>query len=77
MTSAQIILLIFGGILTVLGTLLLVIFKDMKDDVKAMSKSMVQMNLKLEKVITDQSWHKEEISEVKHRVTKLEEVNGE
>ena len=30
-----------------------------------MSDSMVDMNVKLEKVITDQSWHNREIEEIK------------
>lgn len=69
----EIIVGIFGFVLTVLGTLLISYFKDMKNDIKAMSVSMGQMNVKLEKVITDQSWHNREIAEIKDRITKLED----
>lgn len=66
----------FELVLTGLATVLVIYFKDMRNDVKNMSSSMVDMNLKLEKVITDQSWHKEEISEIKDRIKKLEDANG-
>lgn len=68
----EIIISIFGFILTILGTVLILYFKDMKTDVKTMSESMVKMNVKLEKVITDQSWHKREINEIKSRISGLE-----
>jgi predicted nucleic acid-binding Zn-ribbon protein len=70
--TTEILLLIFGSVLSALGTLLLAYFKGIKTDISTMSASMVQMNLKLEKVITDQSWHKEEITELKERITSLE-----
>lgn len=61
----EIIVAVFGFVLTILGTILIMSFKDMKTDVKVMSGSMINLNLKLEKVITDQSWHKEETNEIK------------
>jgi predicted nucleic acid-binding Zn-ribbon protein len=63
----------FELVITGLATVLVMYFKDMKNDVKNMSRSMIDMNVKLEKVITDQSWHKEEIKEIKQRISALEE----
>ena len=63
----------FGLVLTALGTILLVYFKDMRRDIGTISASMVGMNIKLEKVITDQTWHKEEIGDVK---TDIKDIYG-
>lgn len=71
-----VILAIVGTVLSVVSTLLLSYFKDMKNNIKNMSDSMVQMNVKLEKVITDQSWHKEEMGEIKSRLSYLESHNA-
>lgn len=68
----EIIISVFGFILTILGTLLLTYFKEMKQDVGTMSQSMGEMNLKLTKVITDQTWHNKQIEEVKERLHDLE-----
>lgn len=70
--QVEIITGLFGFILTVLGTLLVSYFKDMKNDVKNMSESVFQLNIKLEKVISDQSYHKEEIQDIKKRLKDLE-----
>lgn len=70
--QVEIITGLFGFILTVLGTLLVSYFKDMKNDVKNMSESVFQLNIKLEKVISDQSYHKEEIQDIKQRLKDLE-----
>ncbi len=66
----------FELVITGLATMLVIYFKDMKSDVKNMSSSMTDMNIKLEKVITDQSWHKEEMSEIKDRIKHLEDKDG-
>lgn len=42
----------FEIVLTALGAILVMYFKDMKDDVKKMSSSMTDMNIKLSTVIT-------------------------
>lgn len=68
---------VFGFILTILGTLLLSYFKEMKSDVKNMSQSIFQLNMKLERVISDQSWHKDEIVEMKERIHAIEKRNCE
>lgn len=64
----EIIISIFGIILTVLGTLLITYFRDMRKDVNKMSGSMVDMNTKLEVVINDVTWHKEEMKDIKEEV---------
>lgn len=71
--TLEIIISIFGFILTILGTLLITYFRDMKSDVKSMSESIVQLNIKLERVILDQSWHKEEMQELKDKLKILEQ----
>lgn len=63
---------VFGFILTMLGTLLLSYFKSMREDINKMSESICDMNTKLATVINDQTWHKEELQELKDRVHKLE-----
>lgn len=68
----EIILTTFGFVLTILGTLLLNYFREMKTDVKNMSYSIIELNIKLEKVMTDQTWHKEEMSLLKERIDTLQ-----
>lgn len=70
--NIELLIALFGFILTMLGTLLVSYFKDMKTDVKSMSDSIMQLNIKLEKVISDQTYHKEEITEIKNRLKDLE-----
>lgn len=65
-------LAVFGFVLTILGTILISCFNSMRKDLKQISDSVVEMNIKLEKVITDQSWHKDEMNEMKERIVKLE-----
>lgn len=66
-------LAIFGFVLTILGTILITCFNSMRKDLKQISDSVVEMNIKLEKVITDQSWHKDEMNEIKERIIILEQ----
>lgn len=67
---------IFGAIgvmvLSSFGTVLLLNFKELKDSFKQMAESVIQLNIKLERVIVDQVWHKEEIKEIKERLESLE-----
>lgn len=67
----------FELVLTGLATVLVIYFKDMKSDVKNMSQSIFQLNMKLERVISDQSWHKDEIVEMKERIHAIEKRNYE
>jgi len=68
----QIAIPLFGLVLTALGTLLLSYFREMKNDVKNMTGSLIELNIKLERVILDQTWHKEEISVIKERLDALQ-----
>jgi predicted nucleic acid-binding Zn-ribbon protein len=63
---------IFEIVLTGLATILVFYFKNMNTNVENMSRSMIDMNIKLEKVVTDQSWHHREIKEIKDRISDLE-----
>ena len=61
----------FGFVLTSLATVIIMYFKDIKTNLQTMSKSMVEMNIELKSVITDQSWHKEEIKEIKDDIKNI------
>ena len=70
---------LFEIVVTVLGTLLLSYFKEMKNDVKNMSSSMIEMNTKLTTVITkhDNTAEKAtknegEIDRIRERLHKVE-----
>ena len=49
----EIIVGVFGFILTILGTVLIFYLKDIKETSKNTSKAIVAINLKMERVITD------------------------
>ena len=66
---------IFGFVLTILGTIIIMNFKKLTVSTEKISDNMVKMNIRLERAITDQSWHKEEMSEVKVRLGSLERMN--
>ena len=71
----EIILSILGFIFTVFGTCLIGQFRGIKIDLAKMSSSVVEMNLKLERVITDQTWHRQEIKEINEKIKNLERRN--
>ncbi len=69
----------FEIVLTALGAILVMYFKDMKDDVKKMSSSMTDMNIKLSTVITKHDHteklaekNSEELDKVRERLHSLE-----
>lgn len=68
----EIIIASFGFSLTIIGTLLLSSFKNLSKNSNKMSTTMSEMNIKLEKVITDQTWHHREMKEAKERISSLE-----
>lgn len=72
MTALEILIGLSLMILSGFGTVILLNFKDLKVSVKEMAHSVVQLNIKLERVITDQAWHKEDIKEIKERLDALE-----
>jgi hypothetical protein len=70
---------VFEIAITVLGTVLVMYFKDMKNDVKNMSSSMIEMNTKLTTVITKHDnteyvakKNSEELDKVRERLHSLE-----
>lgn len=65
--------LIFSCILSVLGTMIVLLFRGMRDDVKNMANSITSLNEKVGIILNDQKWHKEEIKELKDRLDKLDE----
>jgi hypothetical protein len=68
----EILIGIFGLILTALGTILIMQFKEMKGSVKTMSENIADLNVKIAGIIKDQGWHKNEINEIKERLNSLE-----
>lgn len=69
----------FEIVLTALGAILVMYFKDMKDDVKKMSGSMTDMNIKLSTVITKHDnteyvakKNSDELDKVRERLNTLE-----
>lgn len=72
MTTLEVLIGLSLMVLSAFGSVILLNFKDLKSSVKEMSASVVQLNIKLEKVITDQVWHKEEITEIKERMDAIE-----
>ena len=69
----------FEIVLTALGAILVMYFKDMKDDVKKMSSSMTDMNIKLSTVITKHDnteyvakKNSDELDKVRERLHSLE-----
>jgi len=69
----------FEIVLTALGAILVMYFKDMKDDVKKMSSSMTDMNIKLSTVITKHDnteyvakKNSDELDKVRERLNTLE-----
>ena len=72
MTTLEVLIGLSLMVLSGFGSVILLNFKDLKSSVKEMSASVVQLNIKLERVITDQVWHKEEIAEIKERMDAIE-----
>lgn len=72
MSVLEILLAFFIMVVSGFGTLILFNFKEFKIALKEMASSVVQLNIKLERVITDQAWHKEDIKEIKERLDALE-----
>ena len=72
MTALEILIGLSLMVLSAFGTVILLNFKDLKTSVKEMAQSVVQLNIKLEKVITDQVWHREEIKKLEERIDSLE-----
>lgn len=61
----QILIGALGVVLSAMGTMILIYFKKISSGIDSMSLNMIEMNVKLERVITDQDWHRLEIKEIK------------
>lgn len=79
----EITLIALGFILSILGTLVVVVFKqmkheisinmrDMQSEIKELGKSIRSVNNELIKVVENVNWHKEELNNVDNRLQKLE-----
>lgn len=79
----EITLIALGFILSILGTLVVVVFKqmkheisinmrDMQSEIKELGNSIRSVNNELIKVVENVNWHKEELNNVDNRLQKLE-----
>jgi predicted nucleic acid-binding Zn-ribbon protein len=57
---------------SVLGGLILKTFNGVRNDLKDLNKSVQELNIEVAKVLSDQSWHREQIKEIKDRLSDLE-----
>ena len=64
---------IFGMILTSLGTVLIMQFKKMDQSVEKMANSVQNLNEKIATIVANQDWHYREINEIKERMNVLEQ----
>tara|TARA_R110000851_G_scaffold282271_1_gene435770 strand:+ start:79 stop:399 length:321 start_codon:yes stop_codon:yes gene_type:complete len=64
---------IAGGAITILLTLLVAQFKglrvDFRADLKDIGDSVKELNVQIAQIVTDQTWHKEELKELKEGMT--------
>jgi hypothetical protein len=63
---------LFPIIASFLGSILVMQFKGIRQDLKELNKSVKMLNIEVAEVIKDQSWHKEEIADIKIRLIQLE-----
>lgn len=64
---------IFGVILTSLGTVLIMQFKKIDQSVEKMANSVQNLNEKIATIVANQDWHYREINEIKERMNVLEQ----
>lgn len=68
----NILITLIGLLLSGIGSILVFQFSGMREDFKRLSKSVEALNVKIAEIIKDQSWHKEEIKELKERIDSLQ-----
>ncbi len=61
----QILIFVVGVFLSAIGTILTILFSGMRKDLTEIGASVKSLNVKIAEVINDQSWHKEEMQEIK------------
>lgn len=59
-------------ILSGFGTVIMLNFKEIKDNFRTMAESVVQLNIKLERVITEQIFHRKDMDRLEERIELLE-----
>lgn len=63
---------IVGLSLTSIGSILVIQFKELKGYIKEMDTSIRQLNINMARIMSEQVWHKEELTEIKSRLIYLE-----
>jgi len=74
--EVEILLILLGGFLSVIGTLLLMEFKRMRGDIHGMRESVDNLNIKIAEIILDQSWHKKELDVLKMDIAYLKKESA-
>ena len=67
----QLLVIVIGCLLSVIGTILVFQFKGMRQDLHDITKSVQMLNEKLASVLTDQEWQKQRLSILEKRIEKL------
>lgn len=63
---------LFPLVASFLGSVLVMQFKGIRQDLKELNNSVKTLNIEVAQVIKDQTWHKEEIVDIKVRLIELE-----
>jgi uncharacterized protein (UPF0335 family) len=66
---------LFPIVASVLGTIITMQFKSIVNKLEQLNESVKQLNTEVATVIKDQQWHKEELNEIKTRLSYLESRN--
>lgn len=69
---SQVIMAVTGGALSVIGVLLLIIFNDLKEEVKGLRSTAEALNLKIAVVVEKIESHEKEILKTNERIDRLE-----
>ena len=70
--DTSVILFLFGTLITFIVGLIAAQFSGIRDDLKELNNSVKNLNIDVAQVIRDQNWHKEEIVEIKNRISQIE-----
>lgn len=66
---------LFPLVASILGTVITMQFRSIINRLDQLNDSVKQLNIEVATVIKDQKWHKEEIDEIKSRLSYLESRN--
>ena len=70
--ETSVVLFVFGTLITFIVGLISAQFSGVRSDLKELNISVKKLNIDVARVISYQSWHKEEIMEIKTRVALIE-----